>query len=107
MPSRIEAMTREPSHPGQVLKGLYLEPLGLTVTGLAEALGVTRKTVSKIVNGRGEVTPDMSLRLSRALGTTPEVWLALQRNHDLWHAARKSQAWREVKPVRGQEPASA
>jgi len=59
--------------------------------------GVSRKTISKIVNENGAVTPDMALRLSRAFDTTPELWLNLQRNYDLWHAAHDSSTWQAVR----------
>ena len=90
---------RAPSHPGGILRRHYLEPLGLTVADLAGTLGVSRKTVSKIVNERGSVSADMALRLSQAFGTTPELWLNLQQNYDLWHAAKESKGWRSVEPV--------
>jgi antitoxin HigA-1 len=76
-----------------------MEPMGLTVTALAQTLGVSRKTVSKLVNERASISADMALRLSRAFQNTPELWLNLQRNYDLWHAARKSKAWAAVNPV--------
>ena len=91
--------TRPPSHPGAILKHLYLKALKLNVADAAEALGVSRKTLSKIVNGRGAVTPDMALRLSRAFKTSPELWLNLQQNHDLWHAAHDSHAWKTVHSI--------
>ena len=90
---------RAPSHPGGILKRQHLEPLGLTVADLARTLGVSRKTVSKIVNERGSISADMALRLARALGTTPELWLNLQQNYDLWRAAKESKGWRSVEPV--------
>lgn len=95
------AHTRErpPTHPGAILKHECMEPLELTVTGLAATLGVSRKTVSKIVNERGAITADMALRLSRAFGTSPEVWIDLQRDYELWHAANDSREWKRVKPV--------
>ncbi|MCH7859514.1 MAG: HigA family addiction module antidote protein, partial [Candidatus Marinimicrobia bacterium] len=67
--------TQEPTHPGKVIKETYLAPLGLTVTDAADALGVTRKTFSELVNGHSGVSIHMALRLSRAFGTTPEYWL--------------------------------
>ena len=91
---------RAPTHPGRILNSHYLEPLSLTITELAKTLGVSRKTLSKIVNERGSVTSDMALRLSRAFDTTPELWLNLQRNYDLWRAAHDSKDWRRVKPVK-------
>ena len=95
----VQERRRAPTHPGGILKHHHMEPLSLTVTGLARALGVSRKTVSKIVNGRGAITADMALRLSRAFNTTPELWLNLQRNYDIWHAANDSSDWKKVKPV--------
>ncbi len=80
---------KNPPHPGQVLKGLYLEPLELTVTDAAKGLGITRKTLSQLVNGRQAVTPDMALRLSEAFGTTPQLWLNMQQNFDLRKAEKK------------------
>ena len=82
-----------------ILKRQYLEPLGLGIARAALALGVSRKTLSKILHERGAVTPDMALRLARAFQTTPELWLNLQRNYDLWQAAHQSEAWRQVEPL--------
>jgi antitoxin HigA-1 len=73
-----------PPHPGEVLKALCLEPLELSVTRAAEALGVSRKTLSAILNGRAGISPEMALRLSKAFGTTPESWLNQQMHYDLW-----------------------
>ena len=71
----------KPAHPGEVLKEMYLEPLGLTVTISAESLGVTRKTLSELINGRSGISTSMALRLSKAFGTTPELWLNMQQNY--------------------------
>ena len=91
---------RPPSHPGQILKELYLRPLGITNTKLAQTLGVSRKAISSIVNGRKAITPEMALRLSRALSnTTPESWLNLQRNYDLWYTSHNTKAWQTVHPI--------
>jgi addiction module HigA family antidote len=95
----MTARKRAPTHPGGILKRHYLEPLSLTVSQAATALGVSRKTVSKIVNERGEVTPEMALRLARAFKTTPELWLNLQRNYDLWHAEHDSKSWQRAKVI--------
>jgi len=75
-----------PPHPGEVLKTLCLEPLGLTVTKAAEALGVSRKTLSAILNGRAGISPEMAIRLSIAFDTTAESWLNQQTQYDLWQA---------------------
>ena len=76
----------DPPHPGEVLKDLCLEPAGLTVTAAAEALGVSRKTLSAIVNGRAGISPEMAVRLSIAFDTTSESWLNQQTQYDLWQA---------------------
>ena len=75
-----------PPHPGEILKSLCLEPLGLTVTEAAEALGVSRKTLSSILNGRAGISPEMAIRLSIAFDTTAEGWLNQQTHYDLWQA---------------------
>ena len=75
-----------PPHPGEILKQLCLDPLDLTITEAAKALGVSRKTLSAIINGRASITPEMAVRLSMAFGTTSESWLNQQLQYDLWHA---------------------
>ncbi len=98
----MRTMNRPPAHPGRILKNLYLSPLGVTNTQLAETLGVSRKAVSTIVNEHKSVTPEMALRLSRAFpNTSPEFWLNLQRTYDLWQAANNSQDWLQVKSLMG------
>ena len=79
----------DPPHPGEVVKDLCLAPLDLTITKAAEALGVSRKTLSAIVNGRAGISPEMAIRLSLAFGTTAESWLAQQLQYDLWQAEKK------------------
>ena len=66
---------------------------------MASTLGVSRKTLSKIINERGGITPDMALRLGRAFDTTPELWMNLQKNYDLWLAERESKDWQKVQPL--------
>lgn len=75
-----------PPHPGEVLKELYLEPLDLTVTNAAQGLGVTRKTLSAIINQRQGISPEMALRLSKAFNTSPDLWIKMQMKFDLWKA---------------------
>ena len=75
-----------PPHPGEILKSLCLEPLGLSVTDTAAALGVSRKTLSAILNGRAGISPEMAVRLSIAFDTSAESWLNQQTQFDLWHA---------------------
>ncbi len=77
-----------PPHPGEVLKTFCLEPLGLTVTQAARALGVSRKTLSSILNARAGISPEMAIRLSIAFDTTAESWLNQQLQYDLWLAEK-------------------
>ncbi|MBF0310641.1 MAG: HigA family addiction module antidote protein [Magnetococcales bacterium] len=93
---------RKPTHPGGLLKRHHMDPLGLTVTELAHRVGVSRKTISKIVNENGAITADMALRLAMAFNTTPELWLNLQNAVDIWEA-RQSEEWKKVQPI-PQEP---
>lgn len=90
-------------HPGAIIKEDYLLPLSITIKDMAELLGVSRKTLSKVINERGAVTPDMALRLSRAFDTSPDLWLNLQKNFDLWQAEAESQEWKKVKPLQKQK----
>ncbi len=90
---------RPPSHPGKIIRGLYLEPSSISISTLSKVLGVSRKTVSRIVNEKGSVKADMALRLSRAFDTSPQVWLNLQKNYDLWHAERHSEDWQNVQAI--------
>jgi addiction module HigA family antidote len=86
-----------PPHPGEVLKILCLEPLNLTVTEAARALGVSRKTVSGIVNGRAGISPEMAVRLSIAFHTSAESWMNQQVQYDLWHAEKNRKRLHVVK----------
>jgi addiction module HigA family antidote len=81
-----ERRMHNPPHPGFIIRELCLEPLHLTVTEAARVLGVSKKTLSMILNGRAGVSPVMAIRLSKAFGSTPETWLAHQRAYDLWQA---------------------
>ena len=94
----MRKMERQPTHPGKIIKEDYLIPLSIAINEMASVLGVSRKTLSKIVNERGAITPDMALRLSRALDTTPVFWLNLQKNYDLWQAEHTSNEWLSVQP---------
>jgi len=96
----MRTRNRPPAHPGRILRNLYLAPLGVSNTKLAETLGVSRKAISQIVNERKSVTPEMALRLSRAFpNTSPEFWLNLQKSYDLWHASHSSQDWQNVQAL--------
>lgn len=75
-----------PPHPGEFITAVYLEPHGISGRSLAEKLDVAASTLNRILNGSGRITPEMALRLAKALGRTPESWLAMQDAHDLWQA---------------------
>lgn len=75
-----------PPHPGKIIKELCIEPLGLTVTDAANGLGVSRKTLSALLNGRFGISPEMAIRLSKAFGGSAESWLIQQSQYDLWQA---------------------
>ncbi len=79
-------LMHNPPHPGEVLKELCIEPLNLTVTDAAKALGVSRKTLSTILNGKSGISPEMAVRLSIAFNTSSESWLNQQTQYDLWQA---------------------
>lgn len=78
-----------PPHPGEVVRALCIEPLDLSVTEAAAGLGVTRKTLSAILNGRAGISPEVAIRLGKAFGTSAESWLNQQVQYDLWVAERK------------------
>jgi len=78
-----------PPHPGEILRELCLDPLELTVTDAAAGLGISRKQMSAVLNGRAGISPEMAVRLSMAFGTTAEVWLNHQLQYDLWQAERQ------------------
>ena len=84
-------LMHNPPHPGEVLKELCLEPLGLTVTEAAKGLGVSRKTLSTIINGKAGISPEMAVRLSIAFNTSSESWLNQQSQYDLWRAEQHRQ----------------
>jgi len=77
-----------PPHPGEFIHDTYLEPSGFSCRFLAKQLDVASSTLNRILKGQSGVSPEMALRLSKALGRTPESWLAMQDNYDLWHAKK-------------------
>ena len=86
-----------PPHPGEIIKSLCLEPLGLSVTEAAKALGVSRKTLSAILSSRAGISPEMAVRLSIAFDTSAESWLNQQTQYDLWHAEQRRKQLRVTK----------
>jgi antitoxin HigA-1 len=88
---------KNPPHPGEIIRELCIKPLGLTVTQAADGLGVTRKTLSLLLNGHAGISPEMAVRLSQAFGRSPESWLQLQVQYDLAQV-RKSAKVIRIKP---------
>jgi len=78
-----------PPHPGLIIKELCIEPLGVTITDAAKALGVSRKTLSSIINGKAGISPEMAVRLSIAFNTSSESWMNQQSQYDLWQAEQR------------------
>lgn len=92
---------RRPIHPGEMLRQDFMSDYGLTVTGLAEAAGVSRQSVNELLRGRRALSPEMALRLSRLFGNSPEFWLNAQRAVDLWEASQKLKGTvNRIKPLR-------
>ena len=87
-----------PPHPGEFITGVYLEPFGVTGRALARRLEVAPSTLSRVLNGSNRVSPEMALRLSRALGRSAESWLAMQDSHDLW-VARQHLDLQRIEPL--------
>ena len=87
-----------PPHPGEFIREVYLAPYEISVRGLAESLGVSASTLTRVVNGQSGISPEMALRLSKAVGRSPESWLAMQHNYDLWRA-KQSTDLTDVRPV--------
>jgi len=83
-------LMHNPPHPGEVIRRQCLEPLGLTVTEAAKGIGVSRNTLSMLLNGRLGISPEMAIRLSKAFGGSPESWLRQQMQYDLWRAMRRA-----------------
>ncbi|MBN2001510.1 HigA family addiction module antidote protein [candidate division KSB1 bacterium] len=90
---------RKPTHPGEILREDVIKPLNLTVTEAAKRLGITRKTLSALLNCRAGMSPEMAIRVARATGTTPESWLFMQAKLDLWNAENEEIA---VKPLQSE-----
>ena len=80
----------DPPHPGEHVRTNCLEPLGLSITAAAKALGVARKTLSELVNGKSGISPEMAIRLEKAFGSSARHWMQLQLNYDLWHAEQRA-----------------
>ena len=93
-----------PPHPGEVIRGLCLDPLELSVTAAAAGLGVTRKAFSELLNGHSGVSPEMAIRLEKAGWSTADHWLRMQLSYDLWNARQRAS---KIKVKRFEAPAAA
>lgn len=92
-------LKRRPIHPGEILNLDYLEPMEISQTQLARNIGTTFRTINEIVNGKRGISPDMSIRLGRYFGTSPELWLNLQNQYDLYEAKAKNKGvLQRIKP---------
>jgi len=80
---------RKPTHPGVIIKEDVLKPLNITVTDAAKDLGITRKTLSELINERSSLSPDMAVRIAKATNTSPESWMNMQQKLDLWESEHK------------------
>ena len=87
--TEVAMRMHNPPHPGEIIRKLCLEPLKLSVTDAGDALGVSRKTLSALLNGRAGISPEMAVRLSIAFGTSSESWMNQQTQYDLWHAEKR------------------
>jgi antitoxin HigA-1 len=87
-----------PPHPGEFIREVYLEPFHLSARQVAAKLRVSPSTFNRVLKGESGVTPEMALRLAKTLGRSPESWLAMQHNHDLWQARRRMN-WKEVEKL--------
>lgn len=96
-------MMHNPTHPGEMLRETCIKPLGLTVTAAAQALKVSRVALSELVNGRAGLTPEMAVKVSRVFGSTPEFWMRLQAQYDLFHTLRKLKSWKPKRSYREME----
>lgn len=99
-------LKRPPTHPGEILREEFLSPLGITQTDLAKAHKTSFRTINEILNEKRSVSPDMALRLSRYFGTSPDVWIGLQTDYDLYCAMVKSKKTIDgIKPRQGKKAA--
>ena len=78
-----------PVHPGEILREEFITERGLTITEVAEGLGITRQTLSAVVNEKASITPELAVKLSEAFGNTAQFWINLQKNYEMWHAEKK------------------
>ena len=91
---------RRPSVPGEILKALFMEPRSISVSDLASIVGISRKHMSQIVNGRARIEPTIAARLGKILGTGAQIWIDLQAELDAWDAEREVRRWKPRRTFR-------
>ena len=97
-------LQREPTHPGEILREEFLQPMNITQTKLAKALHTSFRAINELVNEKRGITVEMALRLAKYFGTSPELWLNLQNSYDLYYVSKKRRALLET--IRSAEEAA-
>jgi antitoxin HigA-1 len=91
---------RQPTHPGEIIRYEYLDELNMTQQQLADAIGITRVRINEIILGKRSLTPDTAFRLARFFNTTPEFWIGLQTNFDMWNTLQKREKeYERIRPL--------
>ena len=92
---------RQPTHPGEILRHEYLEDLQMTQQKLADSIGITRVRINEIILGKRSITPDTAFRLAKFFNTTPEFWINLQTNYDMWNTLQKrKKEYETIRPLK-------
>jgi addiction module HigA family antidote len=91
---------RQPTHPGEIIRNEYLDELNMTQQQLADAIGITRVRINEIILGKRSITPDTAFRLAKFFNTTPEFWIGLQTNFDMWNTLQKREKeYERIRPL--------
>ena len=94
---------RQPTHPGEIIRYEYLDELNMTQQQLADSIGITRVRINEIILGKRSITPDTAFRLAKFFNTTPEFWIGLQTNFDMWNTLQKrKKEYETIKPLKGE-----
>ena len=94
---------RQPTHPGEIIRYEYLDELNMTQQQLADSIGITRVRINEIVLGKRSITPDTAFRLAKLFNTTPEFWIGLQTNFDMWNTLQKrKKEYETIKPLKSE-----
>ena len=94
---------RQPTHPGEIIRYEYLDELNMTQQQLADSIGITRVRINEIILGKRSITPDTAFRLAKLFNTTPEFWIGLQTNFDMWNTLQKrKKEYETIQPLKGE-----